>query len=87
MDINARRFCVGLYSSFYLRGESVEVVSVPEVEGGARDCEVTECSLVRFFDLLASPDSECDILSVSSPNYQLILHVPQALSFSEKRLH
>ena len=35
-----------------------------------RNCEVTECVLVCFFDLTASLDPESDIFSVSSPNFQ-----------------
>ena len=47
--------------------------------------EVTDCVLVRDFDLTASSDSEREILSVSSPISQLSCGVLQTLSYSEKR--
>ena len=46
---------------------------------------MTECSLVCFFDLIASPDSEWKIPFVPSSKCQLNLDVPRTLSFSEMR--
>ena len=54
---------------------SVCVPSGGFVSGGgedcASDCEVTECVLVRVFDLIASLDPASDIFSISSPFSQL----------------